>query len=170
MSEHEKDIRFLRQCILYDESAERHKLEESITQLQRKERCVRRAVALMALLVGLALAGVCYSAVCLADYPQNMTQFMMLFVSKVFCALGLGSLMCLLAFAGLGAIYRKELDQRLEECRRVARNLLEAHRGKPPITPAPALAARETDVLQLVAQGNDRADKGHLSKDSNKKL
>jgi len=31
MSAHEKDLAFLRQCILYDDSAERHKLEETIT-------------------------------------------------------------------------------------------------------------------------------------------
>jgi|SRR5688572_15360636 len=162
MSKHEKDVRFLRQCILYDESAEHDKLEESITQLQRNERCVRRAVALMALLVGLALAGVCYSAVCLTDYPQNTTQFMMLFIAKVFCALGLGSLICLLAFVGLGAVYRKQLDRRLEECRQVARNLLEAHRSKPPTRPGPALAARETDVLQLIAHENDSGGKNTL--------
>ena len=31
ISEREKDLAFLRQCILYDDSAERHKLEETIT-------------------------------------------------------------------------------------------------------------------------------------------
>ena len=146
MSECEKDTTFLRECIVYADSAERHQLEESIAQLQRNARCVRRAVGLMALLMALATAGVCYSAVFLADYPQNMTQFMMLFVGKVFCALGLGSLICLLVFAGLGAVYSKELDQRREECRRVARKLLEARGGKPSIMPLP-VAAKERENI-----------------------
>ena len=49
MSEHQKQTAFLRQCLLYDDTGEGHKLEESITQLQRNERCVRRAVGVMAL-------------------------------------------------------------------------------------------------------------------------
>jgi len=118
VSEHEKDTAFLRRCILYDDSVERHKLEESITQLQRNERSVRRAVGLMVLLVALALASLCYSAIFLTTSPS--------LIIKVFSALGVGSLICMLAFGGLGLSYRKELDQRREECRRVALKLLEA--------------------------------------------
>lgn len=131
MSAHEKDLVFLRQCILYDDSAERHKLEESITQLQRNERCVRRAVGLMAVLIALALAGVCYAAIFLAPSPQSITQFIAPFVVRIFCALGGGSLICVLAFGCLGLVYRKELDQRREECRRLATKLLESRLGKP---------------------------------------
>jgi len=47
----------------------------------------------MALLVALAMAGLCYSAIFLTDRRQNMSQFLTQFISKVFCALGLGSLM-----------------------------------------------------------------------------
>src|SRR2546423_11782526 len=117
MSDHQRETAFLRQVLLYDDTAERHKLEEVITQLQRNERCVRRAVWLMALFVALAMAGLCYSALFLADHPQNMSQFVTPFLSKVFCALGLGSLICLVCFVALGAAYRKDLDQRREECR-----------------------------------------------------
>lgn len=140
MSEREKDTTFLRQCIAHEDSAERRKLEESITRLERNRRCVRRAVGLMALLVALAGAGVCYSAFFLADYPQNMTQFMMRFINKVFCAVGFGSLICLLAFAALAAVYRAELDQRREECRRLTRRLLETRGGKSSIIPLPLAA------------------------------
>src|SRR6185436_12656398 len=120
MSDHQRETAFLRQCILYDDTGERHKLEESITQLQRNERCVRRAVWLMTLLAALAMAGLCYSAVFLAAIPQNMSQFVSPLISKVLCALGLGSLICLVSFLGLGVAYRKELDQQREECRRLA--------------------------------------------------
>ena len=48
MSEHEKDLAFLRQCIFYDDTDERRKLEERIAQVKRDERCVQRAAWLMA--------------------------------------------------------------------------------------------------------------------------
>src|ERR1043165_6222204 len=131
MSEHQRDTAFLRQCILYDDTGQRHNLEKSITQLQRNERCVRRAVSLMALLLALAMVGLCYSAVVLADHPQNISGFMTQLVTKVLRALALGSLVCMVAFTGLGMIYRKELDQRREECRRLAAKLLETRLGKP---------------------------------------
>jgi formate hydrogenlyase subunit 3/multisubunit Na+/H+ antiporter MnhD subunit len=131
MSEHQRETAFLRQCILYDDSGEGHKLQESITQLQRNERCVRRAVWLMALLAALAMAGLCYAAVFMADNPLNTVQFTAQWITKVLCALGIGSLICLLAFTALGSVYRKDLDQRREECRRLARSLMESRLGKP---------------------------------------
>jgi hypothetical protein len=131
MSEHQKQTAFLRQCLLYDDSGERHELEESITKLQRNERCVRRAVWLMALLVALSMAGLCYSAIVPAHDPRSMSQLVTQFSSKVFCALGLGSMICLVAFTGLGVVHRDKLDRRREECRRLAAKLLESRLGKP---------------------------------------
>jgi len=37
----------------------------------------------------------------------------------------------MLTFMGLGVVYRKELDQRREECRRLATKLMESRLGKP---------------------------------------
>jgi|SRR6266850_2294061 len=131
MSDHERETDFLRHCLLYDDSVERHQLEEAITRVQRDERCVWRAVWLMALLTGLAMAGVCYTAVFLADSPETMTRLITPLIVKVFCALGVGSLICMLAFAGLGLVYRKDLDRQRDECRRLATRLLESRLGKP---------------------------------------
>lgn len=131
MSEHQKQTSFLRECLLYDDTPDRHKLEERITKIQRDERCIRRAVWLMVLFVALAVAGLCYSVVFLLDLPPSMSQLLTHIISKVFCALALGSLICMLAFMGLGVVYRKELDQRREECRRMARRLMESRLGKP---------------------------------------
>ena len=103
MSDHQRETAFLRQCIRYDDTEERHLLEERITEIQRDERCVRRAMWLMALLALLAMAGLGYAAVFMADHPQDMSQFIAPLTSKVLCALGLGSLICLLAFVGLGS-------------------------------------------------------------------
>ena len=143
MNEHQKQTAFLTQCIRYDDTAEHHKLEEKVTELQHNEICVRRAAWLMALFAALAMAGLCYAAVFLADYPLNLSQLTAQLVTKVLCALGVGSLICLVAFLGLGAIYRKELDQQREECRRLAIKLIESHLGKPGRTPSSALCKEE---------------------------
>ena len=113
MNEHQRQTAFLRQCIRYDDTAEHHKLEEErITKLQRDEICVCRAVWLMALLAALAMAGLCYAAVFLADYSLNLSQSTAQLIIKILCAVGIGSLICLVVFLCLGVIYRKELDQR----------------------------------------------------------
>jgi hypothetical protein len=143
MSDHQRETTFLRQLILYDDTAERHNLEARITQLQRNERCVRRALGLMVLLAALATAGLGYCTILGPDYPQNISRFMAQFVTKVFCALGLGSLICLVSFVGLGVAYRKELDQRREECRRLATKLLESHLGKPRSMPLPGVVTEQ---------------------------
>jgi uncharacterized membrane protein len=135
MSEHQKQTEFLTQCLVYDGTAESHKLAERIAQVQQDERRVQRGLRLMAGLAGLAIVGLCYSAVFLAYYPQNMLGFMMNFITQVFCVLGLVSTICLLVFVYLGVVYRKQLDQRLEECRQLVTKLMESRLGKPVITP-----------------------------------
>jgi hypothetical protein len=119
MSEHAGETAFRSQGILYDDTAERQQLEERVAQAQRDENCVRRAMLLMAFLTALAVAGLCYTTVFLDDYPQSTSQFMTQYVSKVFCALGLGAFISMLSFVGFGVIKRRELDQRREEWRRM---------------------------------------------------
>jgi hypothetical protein len=131
MSEHQKHTEFLRQCILYDESAKRQELHEGITQIQRDARCVQRAVWLMAMLIALVVAGLCYEVILVDNFPYNMPQF----IINIICGLGMGSLISLLAFMGLGMIYRRKLDQQREECRQLVARLLESRLGKPGTTP-----------------------------------
>jgi len=131
MSEHQIHTEFLRQCILYEESAGRQELEEGINRVQRDARCVRRAAWLMAILAALVVAGIGYGTVLVDNFPYNAPQFI---VNLIF-ALGLGSLISLLAFAGLGMVYRKKLEQQREECRQRVARLLESRLGKPVTTP-----------------------------------
>src|SRR6185369_14270431 len=112
MSAHHRETEFLKHCIRYDDTEERHRLEERITQIQRDERIVRRAVWLMALLAALAMAGLGYAAVFIADYPLNLSQWTARLLVKLLCALGGGSVICLFVFLGLGAGFRSELDKR----------------------------------------------------------
>ena len=130
MSEHQKHTEFLRHCIRYDESARRHELVEGIARIQCDARCVRRAAWLMAILTALAVAALGYGTVLVENFPYNAPQFIVNFI----CALGLGSLISLMAFAGLGIVYRWKLDQRREECRQLVASLLESRLGKPVAT------------------------------------
>src|SRR5262245_42239973 len=114
MSEHHRETAFLKKLIRYDDTDTRCRLEEQIGQAERDERCVRGAACLVGLVAGLAVAGLCYSAVFLPDFPQNRSQI----VLKLFCALGLGSLICLVAFLGVWFNYRRLLNQRREDCRK----------------------------------------------------
>ena len=130
MSEHQKHTEFLRHCLRYGESTEHQALEEKITQIQRDERCVQRAVWLMAILTALAVAGLGYPAILVENFPYGAPQF----IVNLVCALGLASLICLLVFAGLGMVYRRKLDQRREECRQLVTKLLVSRLGKPVAT------------------------------------
>ena len=127
MSDHEKHTEFLRQCLLYDESTRRQELHERITRIQRDARCVRRAVWLMAMLIALVAAGLSYEAILVDNFPYNLPQL----IINLVCALGIGSLISLLTFMGLGMVYRWKLDQHRDECRELVAKLLESRLGKP---------------------------------------
>lgn len=141
----QRETAFLRQVILYDHTAERHKLEERITRIQRDGRCVRRAMWLMVLLAALAAAGLGCGAVFSADFPQNLSRFMTQLSSKACCVLGLASLLCLLAFLNLEAGYRQQWGEWREECRRLALRLLESRLDQPRPTPLPRGAVKNRE-------------------------
>ena len=149
MSDHQRETSFLRQCICYDDTEERHRLEERITLIQRDERSVRRAVWLMALLAALAMAGLGYSAVFMADYPLNVSQFTTRFAIKALCVLGATSLFCLSGFLILGVVFRNELDHRREDCRRLALKVFETRLGQPRVVLS-RLVIKEQNVILTV--------------------
>jgi hypothetical protein len=131
MSEHQKHTEFLRHCLRYGESTEHQALEKEITRIQRDERCVQRAVWLMAVLTAFAVAGLGYPVILVENFPSNVPQLTL----NLVCALGVASLICLLVFVGLGMAYRRKLDQRREECRQLVTKLLASRLGKPVPTP-----------------------------------
>ena len=159
-SEHQRETAFLRHCIRYDESPGRRALDDRITQIQRDERCVRRAMWLMALLAALALAGLCYAAIFLDDYPQRTSQFVTRFIVQVFGAVGLASTICVVAFLGLRMIYRLRLDRRREECRQLVTKLLESRLGKPITTPwrESPMGDGNRETVQVAAGRNGSPD------------
>ena len=131
MSEHQKHTEFLRHCLRYGESTEHQALEKEINRIQRDRRCVQRAVWLMAILTAFAVASLGYPVILVENFPNNVPQFTL----NLVCALGVASLICLLAFVGLGMAYRRKLDQRREECRQLVTKLLASRLGQPAATP-----------------------------------
>lgn len=131
MNDHEKHTEFLRQCLLYDESAGREKLMKEISRIQRDLRCVQRAAWLMAVSGALIVTALGYGAVLTQNFPYNTSQSI---VNLIFAA-GVAVLISFLTFAVLWMVYRWKLDLRREECRQMVAKLLESRLGKPPATP-----------------------------------
>jgi hypothetical protein len=133
MSEHQKETAFLRHVILYDGSEERHKLEQSIAQVQREQRCMRRVASVPVLFLLLMAAGVVYELILGEDFPGSRSEL----VFKILCELSLASLICLVTFAGLLTFCRLKLNRLREDCRGLVKRLLESRLGKPPLETLP---------------------------------
>ncbi len=125
--EHQCEMSFLRNLMLYDSTDERHKLEEQVASAERTERCFRRAMFLMTIITGIAAAGLGYSAILLEDFPQNKSHLIL----RVFCALGLASLVCLLTFVAFWRVSCGTLNEQRDRCRRLVTRIVESRLGKP---------------------------------------
>jgi hypothetical protein len=163
MSDHQKHTEFLRDCIRYDEGARRQELMAEIIRIQCDARCVLRAVWLMAMVAALAVFGLGYGTILGDNFPYNMPPF----IVNLFWALGLGALISLVAFMGLGIVFRWKLDRRREECRQIVKRLLESRLGKTATAPlrdgpvsngslGPARVAAGVDGAPVTIESTDR--------------
>ena len=125
MSEHKKDIEFLRRIIVYDDAGEHHELEKKIAQVQRDEHCVQRVALAAVLFVLAAMVGLAYTALFQENFPYDQSGLAV----TVLCDLGLASLISLVAFAILLMVYRNRLNRLREECRHLVTRLVEFHVG-----------------------------------------
>ena len=121
MSEHEKQAAFLKTLLTFNDSEEHRRLQERITSAEREERCIRCACRLVGLVALLALAGLGYSAVLLPEFFSNSRNLLVQF----FCALGLGSVLCLLVFVGLWFWYRSAVNKFHDQCRKLITALMQ---------------------------------------------
>jgi hypothetical protein len=126
MTESEKETAFLLHSLAYDEGPVSQELKEEITQIQRDKRCLRRAMWLMTFLMLLVLVGVAYAALLMENFLYRVPAYLI----KLIGAVGFASFSSLMAYAGLGIIYRQKLYGRCEECRRLAGQLLESRLGR----------------------------------------
>ena len=127
MSENEKDMAFLRRILRYDDTDEQAELQKRITQLQRDESCVCRVMSVMFVFAALGLAALAYGAVLEDDFSYKEFRFAI----RILFDLGAASLICLMALAGLLAIYRTRLNELREQCRQLIAKLMMSHMGEP---------------------------------------
>ena len=132
MSEHQSETAFLRQIILFENSDEGRKLEQKIAQVQREQRCVNRAAALVALLTALGLAAVGYGV-----FLQENFLYELDLVLRLISEFGLASLICLLGFLFLSLGRQRRLKELRAECRRLISRVVESRLSKPPGDPLP---------------------------------
>ena len=112
MTERQRQIAFLK-SLLKDNSEECSRLRERINKAEHDEKCIRRALFLMVLVGIFSIVGLGYSAVLLPEFFDNATPFLV----KIFCALGLGSLLCMIIFSACWLWYRAASNQISEDCR-----------------------------------------------------
>jgi hypothetical protein len=156
MNEHQREMSFLRHLMIYDETTERHELEETVTQAQGHERCARRAAWLMVLLTAVAVAGLAYSALLLEDFPPNSSQF----VVRIFCALALASVVSLLVFVGFWIVSRGKLNDQRDKCRRLVTRIVESRLGKPAVVSSPELVRTRSRHNRVAAGERPGSDAG----------
>ena len=130
----------------FDDTNACSELEERIVQIQRDERCVKRAARVMTLVAALAAVGFAYGVV----FQDRSSYGKFLFVLKIFFEVGVASLISLAFFAGLLMEYRKKLNRLREECRQLVTKLLDSRLGTPDITPSPGvrLAAGDREIAR----------------------
>ncbi len=114
MTERQKATEFLKTLIRCEESAQGRYLEEKILKAEKEEKCVRCAIFMVGLVVLLSLSGLCYSAV----FVPQISHYSSHFATKLFSALGLRSLICLLVFLGCWLWYRAMANRVFADCRR----------------------------------------------------
>ena len=135
MNERHKHTEFLKHCLGYDDSSDRHGLHEKLSRIQHEMRVVKRAILLLALVFALAMAGLIGLAIFLQGSPTSGEQL----IVKLLYALTAGSLFSIAAFMGLWMLYRRKLHWWREESRQFLRRLLAARlgdAGQQPAAPA----------------------------------
>lgn len=120
MSEHHDHTEFLKHCLRYDDSPERHAMTEKLTRLQCELRFVKRLSRVMGLVLVLAGASLRIPSSLVPDFPYHVQQFIMNLVLGLFA----GSSVCLFTFIILGIFLYKKMHRQREACRQLLKRLL----------------------------------------------
>jgi hypothetical protein len=142
MSERQKEARFLKNLILNEDCDQGRDLQERLKSAERNERCIRCAVYWVLVVALLSIAGLGYCAVLVPEIGHFSSHL----ATRVCCALGLGSVLCLFVFLGYWFWYRALSNRVAEECRRFLRSTLERRR-KHTTPPFPPSASSPAAVL-----------------------
>jgi preprotein translocase subunit SecG len=112
--DHHTEHGFLKRLIVHDASEASRQLQNGLVQAERDERCLRRAMILMAGLFVLSLTGLGYCAILLPDIFRNPGHLVM----RGLGYLGLGSLISQGVFLGYLLWHRIAVSRLRRECRR----------------------------------------------------
>jgi len=127
MTERDKQTEFLVRLLVLAEPTNRD-LQARIDQAQHDERCVRFAFMLVAFVGGFAAAGIGYCAVLHPEFFDSSTPTLV----KLFCAVGLGSLICMIVFLCCWIWYRSTSNKLYQECRQLVMEAIQARlKGHP---------------------------------------
>ena len=121
MSKRKQQTAFLKALVLHGNTAEQAKLQERMIRAERDEQCAWRALWLVTLLAVFSCCGICYSAVLVPQFFNNSSHIAV----KIFCGLGLASLICAVAFLCFWVWCRAVLNRIQQECRRFIMATLE---------------------------------------------
>ena len=124
MSKRKQQTAFLKALVLHGNAQERAQLQERMIRAERDEQCAWRALWLVTLLAVFSCCGICYSAVLVPQFFHNSAHIAV----KVFCGLGLTSLICAVAFLAFWVWCRAVLNRIQAECRRFIMATLEPGR------------------------------------------
>jgi len=114
MSKRKQQTAFLKVLVLHGNTEERAQLQERMIRAERDEQCAWRALWLVTLLAVFSCCGICYAAVLVPRFFNNPSHLAL----KIFCGLGLASLICAVAFLGFWVWCRAVLNRIQAECRR----------------------------------------------------
>lgn len=119
MSEHHDHTEFLKHCLRYDDTPERHAMTETLCRLQKELTIVKRLARLMGVFIVLAGASLAWPDSLLPDFPYEAQRFFMNVVLGLFA----GSWVCLFTFIILGIFLYKKLHSQREACRQLLMRL-----------------------------------------------
>lgn len=114
MSEHQKQTEFFKAMVQGDDTVEHRQLKDNILTAEKNERCVRRAIIKIAMLMALSFIGALYTLVMMPEVIFEANHSL----RKVFQILALGSIMSLATYIGFWLYYRALLFQVHSDCRR----------------------------------------------------
>lgn len=120
MTERDKQTEFLMRLLVLADSKAEGDLYARIQQAHHDEKCVRFAFSLVGLIGGFAVAGLGYCAVLHPEFLDNSTPTLV----KIFCAVGLGSLICMIVFLVCWLWYRNISNKVYDECRRLLMDVI----------------------------------------------
>lgn len=164
MSNRQKETKFLKTLIWCDESGHGQQLQARIKKAEQDEKCIRCALFLVGLVLLLSVSGLGYAAVFVPQFAQYSSHI----ATRIFCALGLGSVICFLVFVGYWLWCRAVSNRVFEECRQFLRGVLESRiREASAASPLPVSESAKLKVYESeTRKSQDEADLFQLSKAS----